>query len=130
MGCELAIACIPCAKMTPNRIQTLHALVDGLDDEELEFDNVSMHSDDHNNEELRSILHEKVELIAVAEDHWRDVNHIWFPDFPYTLLATGGYTFGESPSHLYEAFCIVEECETLLKQLADWAREDADVTAD
>ena len=85
MGRELAIACIPLAKMTTDRTQELRQLVDNLDVNELTFDDCP---DDFNEAELRSTLYEYIELIIVAEDHWRDVNHIWNPDFPYTLLLT------------------------------------------
>ena len=125
MGCELAIACIPLAKMTASRIQRLHEIVDRLDEEELVFDNHCLCSDDCSTDDVRTILHEKVDLISNAEDHWRDVNHLWIPELSYTILAAGGYTSGHSPSDLYEAFSIVEECDPVRAQLADWASEDA-----
>ena len=67
MGRELAIACIPCAQMTPARIQTLHELVDDLDEGTLEIDNHSLNSEDYSNDELVALLHEQVDLIAVLK---------------------------------------------------------------
>lgn len=124
MGLELAIAGIPHARMTSDRIQRLHDLVDDLDDGELKFEEVCLHWEDYTTEEVRSSLHKKVDLIAVAEDHSRDVNHLSFPELPFTILAAGGYTSSGPPSDLYEAFCIIEDCEPIRKQLACWAQYD------
>ena len=124
MGLELAIAGIPHARMTSDRIQRLHDLVDDLDDGELKFEEVCLHWEDYTTEEVRSSLHKKVDLIAVAEDHSRDVNHLSFPELPFTILAAGGYTSSGRPSDLYEAFCIIEDCEPIRKQLACWAQYD------
>ncbi|TWU22556.1 hypothetical protein [Novipirellula artificiosorum] len=124
MGLELAIACIPQARMNADRIQRLHDLVDNLDDGELEFEEVCLQWEDYTTDEVRSSLHKKVDLIAVAEDHRRDVNQLSFPELPFTILAAGGYTSSGPPSDLYEAFCIIEDCEPIRKQLACWAQED------
>lgn len=124
MGREIAIACIPCACMSEIRIQELHRIVDCTPVCELESD--SAHLPDANDEaELRSVLHSYIDLVAESEDRWRDVNHICYPDFPYTLLATGGDSWGEPPSETYVAFEVVDDCDPLRRQLEVWARDDS-----
>ena len=125
MGRELAIAWIPCANMTSTRIQTLHQIVDDLVIGELAFDEHYLYLLDEGEAECRTTLHKHVDIVAVAEDHWRDVNHIWCEEFPYTLLATAGDSWhGEPPSELFDVFQIIEGCEPLRKQLEEWARAD------
>ena len=124
MGCELAIACIPLAEMNPDRIQRLHVIVDELDEEVMEEVTCCMDSEEHCADDVRRFLHEQVNLIAFSENRWRDVSHIRLPELPYRVLAAGGYTWGDSPSDLYEAFWVINDCEPIRKQLANWACQD------
>ena len=121
MAIELALAYIPCAKMTEERIKILHESLDGITDDELQFD-----TEFDTREEIVELLHYQIEVLRDAEDYWRHVNHIILPNLPYVLLAAGGYTFDESPSELYETFLRIESCQPLLTKLVDWAVEDFD----
>lgn len=124
MGIELAISCFPCAELNNLRVQALHDQVDRLTDEDLEFDNDTLVSEDHDRDKLVRILHDQIDLLRSAEDYWRHVNHVRLPELPYDVLVAGGYTDGEPPSDLYRAFRIVGDCEPLSALLIEWAKED------
>ena len=122
MGFELALEYVPNAAMSADRIRALHDCVEQMTVEEL--DNDAFGSEDHTRDELVTILHEQIDLIVSAEDHWRDINHVSLPELPYEVLVTGGISFGESPSDLFDAFSIVKDCGPLFSLLLKWAKED------
>ncbi|GAA4444282.1 hypothetical protein [Novipirellula rosea] len=124
MGIELAVACVPYAQLNDLRVQALHDRIDRLTDEDLEFDNDTLVSEDHDRVELVRILHDQIDLIRSAEEYWRHVNHVRLPELSYEVLVAGGYTHGEPPSDLYRAFRIAGDCEPLWALLIEWAKED------
>lgn len=68
MGIELAVACVPCAQLNDLRVQALHDQIDRLTDEDLEFDNDTLDSEDHGRDALVRILHDQIDLLRSAED--------------------------------------------------------------
>ena len=81
-------------------------------------------SEEQTRDEIVELLHYHIEVLRDAEDSWRHVNHITLPQLTYEIIVAGGYSFGESPSELYDSFLMIECCPTLLTLLVDWARED------
>ena len=125
MGHELMITCIPYAQMTAERISQLHDLVDDLDARQLEFDGGFLNAEEHGTiAEMRRAVHEAVDIVADAEERWRNVDYLEFPELPYTIMAAGGYSHGDLPSDEFEAFCIINSCDSIREQVTAWAKED------
>ena len=120
MGIELAIAYVPSAKLTEERMIELHQIIDLTPLNQLDSDALSWTC----SVDIRKSLHEHIEILRCAEDHWREVFPLNLPDYPYVVLITGGPSYGEPPTDLYPTFSVIQETPSLWIQLAKWARQD------
>lgn len=121
MGANLLLAYIPAAKITKTRRRVLHRLVNELTDEEANCEEIKSISDEC---DTRQMLHEHVDLLPANPCVHRDVVELSLPHIPYPLLFTGGHSWGDSPSELFDQFCCLGYLQPIYRQLRDWAVED------
>lgn len=121
MGANLLLAFIPAAKISKQRRRVLHRLVDGLSDADLKNEEIQSLSDER---DVRQMLHEHVDLLPANPWEHRDILEMSLPHVPYPLLFTGGASWGDSPSELFDPFCCLGVLPTLFRQLRHWAQED------
>ena len=125
MGADMLLAGLPAAEITEDRKRRLCEIIGGLSDEELAtnlLDQMPEFEDEP--EELREAALRHVELLENAVDS-REVAALRLPFMPYTLLFTGGPSWGDFPTSLFETFVALAEIEPVFAQLEIWAQEDA-----
>ena len=122
MGADLVLAALPAADLTAERRERLHAIVGGLSEQELQ----QLDPDDwdaEGPEELRRKLHEHIAALHGPDDR-RDIVVLHAPLMPYEMWVTGGMSWGDDPTDVYDCFCTLGACPAVWSQLQAWARED------
>ena len=120
MGAELALAYIPLAKISQERLDELLRLVDSLEEDDI-GECTSCECIEEWREEVRqAVLH-----LPQAEDCWREVWHLHCPDLPYALLFSGGLSWGDDPTESFAHFQRIMDCEQIWDRLVAWAKADA-----
>jgi hypothetical protein len=129
MGFEFALACIPLCRITSERRAVLWGMVEKIietyyDEDCEDFDGVALLEDKYG-EKWCQVLRKAVNFLPVAEDHWRQVNHLEImPGLPYDVLFAGGFCYGEDPSEAFGHFEVINNCEPIHAKLVEWARAD------
>jgi hypothetical protein len=123
----MLLAGLPAAELTDDRRKRLHEIVKGLTDDvltmdDLAGDDVPAAADDV--EDARTALHEHVELLGEAASR-RDVAVLRLPYMPYPIMFTGGMSWGDSPTEMFDTFAALAEVEPIFEQLEGWAEDDA-----
>lgn len=121
MGANLLLAFIPAAKITKQRRRILHRLVAELSDADANSEEIESLSDGRDS---RQMLHAHVDLLPEHPGGHRDLVEMALPHMPYPLLFTGGVSWGDSPSELFDPFCCLGVLPTLYRQLRTWAVAD------
>lgn len=121
MGANLLLAYIPAAKITKQRRRVLHRLIDDLSDADVKNEEIASLADE---QDVRQMLHEHVDLLPANPWEHRDVLEMSLPHMPYPVLFTGGALWGDSPSELFDSFCCLGVLPTIFRQLRTWAQED------
>jgi hypothetical protein len=122
MGACMFAAGVPHATIDDARKSTLLQIVEELPDEFFNPDEwPNQESDDVG--ACRADLERAVELLA-TESSSREVTRFSLPGAKYGLLLTGGMSNGDSPTDAYDLFNCICVCETLYKQIEEWAIED------
>ena len=124
MGAELLLAALPAVDLSAERRQRLHEIVSGLSEQELQ----QLDPDDWDAggpEELRRQLHEHVAAFR-GPDERRDVVPLHAPLMPYELWVTGGLSWGDDPTDIWDCFCLLGSCPAVWSQLQEWACADLD----
>jgi hypothetical protein len=121
MGADMLLASLPDAEITEERKRRLQEIVNGPTGDELIGQDLQVAPDDPQG--IRETLHHHVELFAEATSR-RDVARLRLPHMPYGMLFTGGMSWGDDPTELFDTFDVLAGIEPVFAQLEQWARED------
>ncbi len=121
MGAALLLAYLPAATITRQRRRVLHRLVAGLSDAEVNCEEIESLADGC---DVRQMLHTHVDQLPDQAGKSREVLEMALPHVPYPLLFTGGASWGDSPSGVFDAFCCLGVLTPIFRQLRSWAAAD------
>jgi len=125
MGYEFALAYIPLAKISGERLDELRGMVAQLPEDDLYGE-----CDDPYDppEEMRNRLWAAVEFLPVSKDYRREVYQLDCPDLPYTALFTGGLSREDDPTECFPHFQRLMDCPPIWERLVQWAKADRAVS--
>ncbi len=121
MGANLLLAYLPAATITKQRRHVLHRLVADLSDAEVNCEEIESLAEGC---DARQMLHTHVDELPDQPGKYRDVLKMALPHMPYPLVFTGGASWGDSPSHVFDAFCSLGVLSPIYRQLRTWAVAD------
>jgi hypothetical protein len=89
------------------------------------------HPDDHTEESwkshqaqlVRDYLVEALRDVAMSSGR-RDVDTLRLAEMTYSCLITGGMSWGDSPTDIYDQFCHISELGSLRERCLQFAKED------
>jgi hypothetical protein len=73
---------------------------------------------------VREELHTHVDLLEGIHRR-RDVAVLHLDRMPYPLAFTGGMSWGDDPTEMFDTFAVLDSLEAVFNQLEQWAQEDA-----
>ena len=131
MGAELLIAFTPLCRFTQARDKAFRQLIDGLTPDDLyrfieclgdELDDDGASEDGKVETSKKHLLGQVDDLAKAVESHESDICRWEGMDFH--VLITGGLSWGDAPTELFDLFNQFAAVEALWEQLLEWARED------
>lgn len=122
MGADLCLCCIPAATMSNDRRQRLHEIINQMASDEIP-DFVLDMVEYEEERDPHAILHEHVALLPDPGSR-RDITCFRHRLMPYEMMYTGGLSWGDSPTEIFDSIWIVGGCRQLYEQLETWAQAD------
>ena len=118
MGADMTIEGIPAFRFTPVRREILRKTIESLSEDDLSEQGIDRQS-------LLNALDFVEEFIGEDEElHSREICHLKFHGMPYGYWITGGLSWGDSPTEMYEKFCQLSQCVPVDTKFHEWAEHD------
>jgi len=131
MGADFLCTSMPYAKITLEREQELKDIVDALNDDDDNSDVAFLREttlgvgDDEPLDDIKKRLHEAVRIMEWDDPvEYRAIAICGWDGMDYEVILTGGMSWGDEPTDVFEDITILSGCEPIYKKLLQWARED------
>jgi hypothetical protein len=122
VGANFIFAVIPKCQLARKREEKLVRHIKGLKEEELERDWTCVFPDDSELESIKTRLLECVEAYKELSTY-TSVGE-FEPEDSYPVWITGGVTWGDPPTDIYDEIYYLAEKPEIWDMLVKWAKED------
>ena len=118
MGADMTIEGIPAFKFTTELRAILRTTIEGLSEDDLSEQGIDRQS-------ILNALDFVEEFLGKDEElHSRETCYVKLHGMPYGYWITGGLSWGDSPTEMYEKFWQLSQCVPVDNKFHEWAEND------
>tara|TARA_Y100000034_G_C6866301_1_gene394877 strand:- start:822 stop:1238 length:417 start_codon:yes stop_codon:yes gene_type:complete len=123
MGADFLCASIPAAHIDDEREAGLKKIVAAATEEDFLELTESGVCPDEASDELRQGVFEALKEYLLA-DASRETDRRSEAGMDYEVFVTGGMSWGDSPTEIFDAFCVLGSFSPVYNKLEEWAKAD------